>query len=116
MTSTDWEELTRRWRDLWSQQAEQTRSWFEGQVRLAQPPEGCGGTAASSPESAADSAADNVAAMTELWRSWVALSGSLGRSFPGMTDTPGVAAGTVGRLLDPVSLSLVGGSQIGEAI
>jgi hypothetical protein len=108
MSSTDWDELTRRWQDLWNQQAEQTRNWFEAQSRLAEPPEGWGGTTASS--------ADNLAAMTELWRSWNALSGSLGRKLPTITDTAGVAGGALGRVLDPMSLSLLGGSQVGDAI
>ena len=98
MTSTDWDEFTRRWRDLWSQQAEQSRNWFENQWRPADLPDGPGGMAASS--------ADTAAAMTELWRSWIALSGSLGRNLPGLTDTAGVAAGTLGRLLDQLPRDL----------
>lgn len=106
MTLTPWDELGKRWRELYDQQAELARSWVDGQARLA------GTLAAAVPGERAEAEAE---AMAELWRSWLALGGSLG-AMPG-TGGPGTIAGeTLGRFLDPVSLALVGGSQVGETI
>ena len=54
--------------------------------------------------------------MAELWRSWLALGGSLGAAMPGRTEPGKIAGETLGRFLDPMSLALVGGSQVGETI
>ena len=54
--------------------------------------------------------------MAELWRSWLALGGSVGAAMPGMADPGKIAGETLGRFLDPMSLALVGGSQVGETI
>jgi hypothetical protein len=64
--------------------------------------------------------------MADLWRSWLKLGGSFGSIMPGQTmpgqtmlgsGEPGQIAGeTLGRFLDPLSLALVGGSQVGETI
>jgi hypothetical protein len=54
-------------------------------------------------------------AMSELWRSWLTLGGSLG-AMPGAGGPGRIAGETLGRFLDPVSLALVGGSQVGETI
>ena len=56
----------------------------------------------------------DAAAMAELWRSGMAL-GSAGIGMPGL-DATGIANETIGRMLDPVSLSLMGGNRVGEAI
>ena len=56
----------------------------------------------------------DAAAMAELWRSAMAL-GSAGIGVPGLEAT-GIANDTIGRMLDPVSLSLMGGNRVGEAI
>ena len=53
-------------------------------------------------------------AMADLWRSGMAL-GSAGIGMPGLEAT-GIANDTIGRMLDPVSLSLMGGNRVGEAI
>src|SRR5215472_9560003 len=98
MSSTEWDELSRRWRKLLTQQAELAQSWFEGPWRMT-PADG--GDA---------SPADIVTAMTELWRSWTELSGSLGRSWPLTTNAAG------GGPPDRVWLSLLGGSHVGQAI
>ncbi|HSU34682.1 MAG TPA: poly(R)-hydroxyalkanoic acid synthase subunit PhaE [Propionibacteriaceae bacterium] len=52
--------------------------------------------------------------MAELWRSAMAL-GSSSVGLPGLEST-GIAQDTIGRMLDPVSLSLMGGNRVGEAI
>ena len=52
--------------------------------------------------------------MADLWRSGMAL-GSAGIGMPGLEAT-GIANDTIGRMLDPVSLSLMGGNRVGEAI
>lgn len=54
------------------------------------------------------------AAMAELWRSAMTL-GSSAVGVPGLEAT-GIAQDTIGRMLDPVSLSLMGGNRVGEAI
>jgi hypothetical protein len=105
--------MARRWREMYDQQAELARRWIDSQARLVGDLAGVGvaGTTGGGGDVTVE-----AAAMAELWRSWAALGGSLGRHLPGFTDAAGTAAETLGRLLDPVSLSLVGGSQVGEAI
>ena len=56
----------------------------------------------------------DAAAMAELWRSAMAL-GSSGIGVPGLEAT-GIANDTIGKMLDPVSMSLMGGNRVGEAI
>src|SRR5918997_5312808 len=106
MTLTSWDDMTKRWRELYDQQAELARSWVDGQAKLA------GTLAAAVPGEQAKAEAE---AMTELWRSWLALGGSLG-TMPGSGEPGRIAGETLGRFLDPVSLALVGGSQVGETI
>ena len=107
MTSLpSWDEMSKRWRELYDQQAELARSWVDGQAKLA------GTLAAAVP---GDRAKAEAEAMAELWRSWLTLGGSLG-SMPGMGEPGRIAGETLGRFLDPMSLALVGGSQVGETI
>lgn len=106
MTLTSWDEMAKRWRELYDQQAVLTRSWVDGQAKLA------GTLAAAVPGERAKAEAE---AMTELWRSWLTLGGSLG-AMPGMGESGKIAGETLGRFLDPLSLALVGGSQVGETI
>ena len=107
MTSPpSWDEMSKRWRELYDQQAELARSWVDGQAKLA------GTLAAAVPGEPAKAEAE---AMAELWRSWLNLGGSLG-SMPGMGEPGRIAGETLGRFLDPMSLALVGGSQVGETI
>ena len=61
MSSTSWEDLNRRWRELAEQQTEAARGWLDGQ----------GG------------AKNDAAGLSELWRSWMAM-GSLGTGMPTM--------------------------------
>ena len=105
-TLPSWDEMSKRWRELYDQQADLARSWVDGQAKLA------GTLAAAVP---GDRAKAEAEAMAELWRSWLTLGGSLG-SMPGMGEPGRIAGETMGRFLDPVSLALVGGSQVGETI
>lgn len=107
MTTTPWDDMTRRWRELYERQAELAQGWLEDQTKLASTLPGtlAGGDLNVDP-----------AAMAELWRSWMALGGSLGRALPGMAEPGQIAGETLDRFLDPMSLALVGGSQVGEAI
>ena len=110
MSSPSWDDMNRQWRELYDQQAKVAQGWLDGQAQLASTLAGAG----SSGDSPARTAADDAAALAELWRSWMAL-GSLGGSLPGM-QAGGTANETLGKMLDPVSLSLMGGNQVGEAI
>lgn len=108
-----WEDFARRSQELYQQQAELAQSWMDGQAKLA-------GTLASA--GVGGEAPAEAAAMADLWRSWLKLGGSFGgAAMPGLTmpgsGEPGKIAGeTLGRFLDPLSLALVGGSQVGETI
>jgi polyhydroxyalkanoate synthase subunit PhaE len=108
MTSTpfSWDDLTGRWRQLYEEQARVSQMWFDSQTELAK-------TLAGASGQAGDSAA-SATALAELWRTGMAM-GSLGTSLPGL-DSTSVANATLGRMLDPVALSLMGGTQVGEAI
>ena len=105
MTGVPWEEMTSRWKDLYDEQAKVAQSWLESQTQLASTLSGMGGEGAKP---------GDAAAMAELWRSAMAL-GSSGVGVPGL-ETTGIAHDTIGRMLDPVSLSLMGGNRVGEAI
>ena len=105
-TLPSWDEMSKRWRELYDQQAEMARSWVDGQAKLA------GTLAAAVP---GEQAKAEALAMSELWRSWLNLGGSLG-SMPGMGEPGRIGSETLGRFLDPMSLALVGGSQVGETI
>jgi polyhydroxyalkanoate synthase subunit PhaE len=108
MTANPWEDFARRGRELYEQQAEVARTWLDGQSKLAS-------TLGATPGQEDGPGAD-AAAMAELWRSWLTLGGSLGGMLSGAGGPGRVAGDTLGRFLDPVSLALVGGSQVGEAI
>jgi hypothetical protein len=107
MTTNPWEDFAKRSRELYEQQAELARTWLDGQIKLASTLAGAGQGGMGA----------DAAAMAELWRSWLAVGSSLGSAVPGMTGATGqVASETLGRFLDPLSLALVGGSQVGETI
>src|SRR3712207_398085 len=106
MTTTAWEETARRGREMYDQQAELARRWFDSQAQIVGDLAG-GATGATTAQGGGGT--EQAAATAELWRSWMALGGSLGRNLPAFSDATGTAAETLGRLLDPVSLSLVGG-------
>lgn len=107
MTATSWDDIARRWRELYEQQAEITRNWIDGQAKLADVIAGAG---------SGEDAGGDTAAMAELWRSWLTLGGSLGLAAPGVATPGRIAGDALGRFLDPLSLTLVGGSQVGETI
>jgi hypothetical protein len=110
MTSNPWEDFAKRSRELYEQQAELARTWLDGQTKLAS-------TLAGAGQGGEGGMGADAAAMAELWRSWLAVGSSLGSAVPGMTSSTGqVASETLGRFLDPLSLALVGGSQVGEMI
>lgn len=109
MTGVPWNELTDSWRDLYNEQAKIAQTWLQSQAELAATLAG----SASEADQPAGLKAD-PAAMAELWKSGMAL-GSLGNVLPGFEAT-GIGAETLGKMLDPMSLSLMGGNQVGEAI
>ena len=101
-----WEELTGRWRELYEEQTKVSQMWLDSQAQLAKTLAGVTDGEGDPPASAT--------ALADLWRSGMAL-GSKGNSLPGLGST-GAASATLSRMLDPVSLSLMGGNQVGEAI
>ena len=105
MTSS-WEEMTNRWRDLYGEQAKVAQSWLDSQAQLAA---ALAGVSGGDENKTAD-----AAAMADLWRSGMALA-SAGIGLPGLEAT-GIANDTIGRMIDPISLSLMGGNRVGEAI
>lgn len=111
MSTNLWEDFARRSRELYQQQADLAKSWMEGQAKLA-------GTLASGTgqEDGGQGWGAEAAALAELWRSWLKLGGSLGGAVPGPGEPGQIAGETLGRFMDPVSLALVGGSQVGETI
>jgi hypothetical protein len=111
MTTPDlWEDFARRSRALYEQQAALARTWLDGQTRLAGTLAGLGGQGEGG-------IGAEAAALAELWRSWLALGSALpGLTMPGLGEPGRIAGETLGRFLDPVSLALVGGSQVGETI
>ena len=109
MSVNPWDDFARRSRELYEQQTELAKSWLDGQSRLADTLAKAGGKAGSAEAGAG--AGQEATAMAELWRSWLALGGSVGAAMPGMADPGKIAGETLGRFLDPMSLALVGGSR-----
>jgi polyhydroxyalkanoate synthase subunit PhaE len=109
MTNVPWEEMTRRWQDLYNEQAKVAQGWLDSQAQLASTLAGVGADEGGEGNMTAD-----TAALAELWRSGMAL-GSAGIGVPGLNATS-IGNETLGRMLDPVSLSLMGGNRVGEAI
>lgn len=109
MTGVPWNEMTDRWRDLYNEQAKVAQTWMESQAELASTLAGLNPAGGESAGIKAD-----PSAMAELWKSGMAL-GSLGNVMPGFEAT-GIGSETLGKMLDPMSLSLMGGNQVGEAI
>lgn len=105
--TTPWDEMGKRWREMLDQQAELARGLVSGQAKVA-------GAPAAGP---AGGVGAQAAAVAELWSSWLTLGGSLGSAVVPTVGEPGKVAGaTLGRFLDPMSLALAGGNQIGDAI
>ena len=110
MSTTPWEDFAKRSRELYEQQAELTKTWFAGQTKLS-------GTFAETGEGDAQTGLGaDAAAMAELWRSWLGLGNSLGATMPGLAQPGQIAGETLGRFLDPMSLLMASGSQVGETI
>jgi hypothetical protein len=106
MTTTSWEEMSRRWRELTEAQAEATTRWVDAQSQLVKTLAGAGASA--------DPASD-AAAMADMWRSSMALGGILTSRVPGM-EGGGLASEMLTRMLNPISTALVGGNQVGDVI
>ena len=107
-TTTPWEDFAKCSRELYEQQAELTKTWFAGQSSLA------GAFAESGEADAQTGLGADAAAMAELWRSWLGLGNSLGATMPGMAQPGQIAGETLARFLDPMSLLMASGSQVGE--
>ena len=106
MSSDPWEEMTRRWREMYQEHAALAqKNWLDGQTQLATAL--AGGTMSDPPASAA--------ALAELWRSWTTFGGSLWRTPPGVPARPAPARGA-GRMTEPLALSLAGGGEVGDTI
>ena len=110
MSTTPWEDFAKRSRELYEQQAELTKTWFAGQTKLS------GAFAETGEGDAQTGLGADAAAMAELWRSWLGLGNSLGATMPGMAQPGQIAGETLGRFLDPMSLLMASGSQVGETI
>ncbi len=106
MTTTSWEEMSRRWRELTEAQAEATTRWVDAQSQLVKTLAGAG---------ASTDPASDAAAMADMWRSSMALGGILTSSVPGM-EGGGLASEMLTRMLNPMSTALVGGNQVGDVI
>lgn len=103
-----WELFARQSRDMLESQATLARTWLEGQTKLA-----------DAMGAVQNDGAGSAEAMGDLWRSWFSLGSAFGQAMPGMAGMAGpgkVAGETLGRFMDPMSLMLVGGSQVGETI
>ena len=110
MSTTPWEDFAKRSRELYEQQAELAKTWFAGQTRFS------GAFAETGEADAQTGLGADAAAMAELWCSWLGLGNSLGATMPGLAQPGQVAGETLGRLLDPMSLLMASGSQVGETI
>lgn len=108
MTNDHWEDMANRWRDLYGEQAKVAQSWLDSQAKLA------GALAGGGVGDGGGNVTADAAAMADLWRSGMALA-SAGVGLPGL-EASGIANDTIGRMLDPISLSLMGGNRVGEAI
>jgi polyhydroxyalkanoate synthase subunit PhaE len=106
MTTTSWEEMSRRWKELTEAQADATTRWIDSQSQLVNTLAGAG---------ASGDPASDAAAMAEVWRSSMALGGILTRSVPGL-EGGGLANEMLTRMLNPMSTALVGGNQVGDVI
>jgi len=107
MTTNAREEFARRSHEMFEQQAELTRSWFEGAGNIA------AGLASAMP---VKSGSESMAAMAELWQSWLALNASWSGMMPGKSDPGHTANETLNHFVNPMSQALMGGSQIGKTI
>ena len=112
MSANPWEDFARRSRELYEQQAELARTWLDGQSQA-------GGHPGRRPARAR--AADGHGAELRPWPSsgapgWRSAARSAAMPCPAWPSPGQIAGETLGRFLDPMSLALVGGSQVGETI
>ena len=108
MTANPWEDFARRGRELYEQQAEVARTWLDGQSKLAST---LGGDAGPGGRPWCR-CCGNGRAVALVADTWAARWGHAVRR-----RRAGTGRGRHARpFLDPVSLALVGGSQVGEAI
>jgi polyhydroxyalkanoate synthase subunit PhaE len=120
MSTTPWDEMTRGWTEMYDRQTELAKEWFQGQTQLTDTLTEV--AEKTNPYTVFGEGLDGVnpladaGAMAELWRSWTALGGSLGRTLPGVSAGGGIAAETLGRITDPLAMSLAGGGQVGDTI
>jgi hypothetical protein len=98
--------MTGKWRELYEEQTKVSQMWLDSQAQLARTLAGV--------RDDEGSLASSATALADLWRSGMAL-GSIGTTLPGL-DAAGASNATLGRMLDPLSLSLMGGNQVGEAL
>jgi hypothetical protein len=101
-----WEELTAKWRELVEEQTKVAQLWRDSQTQLVKAIGGVGDTTSADP-------AASASAFAELWRSGMT-AGPLSGRLPGLEST-GVGT-SLGRMLEPLSLSLMGGNQVSEAL
>jgi|KBSSwiStaDraftv2_1062776.scaffolds.fasta_scaffold280632_2 polyhydroxyalkanoate synthase subunit PhaE len=107
MSSDPWEEMTRRWREVYQEHAALAqKNWQDGQTQLATAL--AGGAMSDRPAS--------TTALAELWRSWTTFGGSLWGSPPGVTGEARPGAGALGALPESVSLSLASGGAVSDAL
>lgn len=102
-----WEELTGRWRELIEEQTKVAQMWRDSQAQLAKAFGGMTNTEAGEPTASATTFA-------ELWGSGMALNPMMS-GLPGLEST-GAATTVLSKMLEPLSLSLMGGNQVSEAI
>ena len=108
--SNPWEDFARLSQDLYRQQTDVAKSWIEGNTTFA-----AAGAGAGQGDGPAAAWGAEASAMADLWRSWFKLGTSFG-AMPGAGEPGQIASNTLGRFLDPLSLALVGGSQVGDTI
>jgi len=106
MAEFRWEDMTAKWRELYEEQAKVAAMWRDSQTQLARAMVGMEDTDAGS--------AGGAAAFADLWRAGMQMAGA--DKLPGFEPGGGVASAALSRMLEPLSLSLMGGSQVGDLI
>jgi polyhydroxyalkanoate synthase subunit PhaE len=112
--------MTRGWTEMYQRQTELAKEWIDGHPQLTNTLSELADktipfTGLTEGLDGANPFAD-AGAMSELWRSWAELAGSLTRSLPSVSANGGIAAETLGRITDPLAMSLAGGGQVGDTI
>jgi len=106
MTVESWEELSKRWRAMYVDQAAQAqKNW----LRQAAPD--------AMPSGAGDADAPvGASAFTDLWRSWTTVGNSLWGATANAASAGIPGAGVMGGLPDSISLSLAGGGVVSDVL